>query len=193
MDCGIGFLRQGSLDMSRRKVMGARKPCGRLVNLLTETMPPAEIQRLRQAASAGLRDSLWATQVGRLNLVNKLTDSQLATAKRWSAMVSNYTVACQSPPPPVSPPLERGGLGHSPDLESDAGKKLAKAHEAATVAYIQGRDALRNAGPAIEATVRGIVIEDRAPVGMVELGQLRVGLGALADCWARDRRKRSRV
>ena len=85
--------------MSRRKHLAIRKPSGRISgtgNLASELLPPTELRRLLDAAKVGLRDSAWATEIGRLHLVGKVSATQFAAAKKWEQIVSNYSVACRA-------------------------------------------------------------------------------------------------
>jgi len=84
--------------MSRRKPLARRGSTGRIIhNRDPELLPPTEVRRLVEAASAGLRDPIWCSEIGRLHLVGKITSAQFAAAKRWTELAASYSQACQSP------------------------------------------------------------------------------------------------
>ena len=102
--------------MSRRKHLAVRKPCGRIARKADpELLDPLRVRRLVDASVAGLRDSLWATTLGRLHLTGKLSASEVAAGVRWASLVADYDAACQSPRPPRSAKLEPGATGQSLD------------------------------------------------------------------------------
>ena len=176
--------------MSRRKAFAIRKPCGRIArsdSASSELMPPTELRRLLDAAKVGLRDSAWATEIGRLHLVGKVSATQFAAAKKWEQIVSNYSVACQSPRAPITKSLDPHG-GQPADPDSEAGTREVRRHERATVAYLDGLNALRLAGSAAEHAIESICIRDSAPVGLAELNALRTGLQSLASHWSARRK-----
>jgi hypothetical protein len=142
--------------MSKRKPLAIRKPCGRISTRGTvELLPPTQIRRMVDAAASGMRDALWASQLGRLHLAGKLNASQLAAGKRWTELVANYAEASQAPRPPRTKPLDNAD-GTSIDPDSIAGAKEARRHERATADYLDGRHALRLAGSAAERVVDSV-------------------------------------
>jgi hypothetical protein len=178
--------------MSRRKCMAPRHPCGRSrPSRDTELLSPTETRRLRDAAVAGLRDQLWATTIGRLHLTGRLTTAQLAAGKRWAELAVAYSIACQSPCPPKTRPLDASG-GRPSDPDSDAGVKESRRHERATAAYLDGRHALRLAGREAERVVDSVCVQDHAPAGLCELDALRAGLQSLSTWWSARRKTGTR-
>ena len=112
--------------MSRRKHLAVRSPCGRISRSANpELMSPAEVHRLVSAAQAGLRDPVWSSEIGRLHLQGKITSSQFAAAKRWSALVAAYSDACCSPRPPQTMSLDAAG-GTSADPDSATGIRMSE-------------------------------------------------------------------
>jgi hypothetical protein len=111
----------------RRKVMAVREPNGRASRAgATELLPPTEIRRLFDAASAGLRDPMFGTMLGRIHLVGKITRAELAAGLRWAELIADYAVACQSPRAPRTAQFDsRGGTPADPD--SEKGQREAKA------------------------------------------------------------------
>jgi hypothetical protein len=174
--------------MSRRKHLAVRSPCGRISRSANpELMSPAEVHRLVSAAQAGLRDPVWSSEIGRLHLQGKITSSQFAAAKRWSALVAAYSDACCSPRPPQTMSLDAAG-GTSADPDSATGIREARRHERSVESYLEGRTALRLAGSAAERVVDSVCVQDRAPAGLHELDALRTGLQSLSTWWSARRK-----
>ena len=79
--------------MSRRKHLLARGSTGRLLRHdagNTALLSPTEARRLFDAASAGLRDPVWATVLGRLYRDGKINSAQFAAAsvgRSWSRTI----------------------------------------------------------------------------------------------------------
>jgi hypothetical protein len=93
-----------------------------------------------------------------------VTLAEFSTAKRWAAIVSDYSLACRSPPAPKTVSFDRlGGSGVDPD--SPAGEQEVRRHEQASARYLSGRDALRQAGPAAERVVDEACVQDQALAG----------------------------
>jgi hypothetical protein len=177
--------------MSRRKPMAVRDPCGRIKHTPSELMGPTEIRRLVESASAGLRDATFGSMAGRLHLTGKITASQYAAAKRWSALTADYATACQCPQPPRTISLDPSG-GTPSDPDSDAGARQARYHEKAVRAFLDGRHALRLAGRDAERVVEDVCVRDLVPVGYSELEALRNGLQALSAYWSANRKAHAR-
>jgi hypothetical protein len=173
--------------MSRRKHLAARYPSGNIVRK-SEPMPPTEVRRLVEQASAGLRDSVWSTMLGRIHLAGKLNTSQFSAGKYWTELTAAYAVACQSPRPPRTVLLDAPG-GQPADPDSAKGLREAKRHERASLDYVEGRDVLRRAGRNIEHVVDHVCIQDCAPAGFYEYEALRTGLQALLAHWSAKRRR----
>ena len=75
--------------------MAVREPNGRASRAgATELLPPTEIRRLFDAASAGLRDPMFGTMLGRIHLVGEITRAELAAGLRWAELTADYAVAC---------------------------------------------------------------------------------------------------
>ena len=175
--------------MSRRKVMAVRHPGGSIKQKPSELMSPAEVRRLAEQASLGLRDAVWSTQLGRIYLAGKVSASEFSAGKHFSELTANYSSACQSPLPPRTPLLERANQ-HAADPDSEKGLREVRRHERATAQFLAGRHALRTAGPGAERVVEAVVVRGEAPAGQVEFNALRAGLCALSTWWQSTRRKR---
>jgi len=174
--------------MSRRKHLALRKPCGRLRPAKDlELLSPTETRRLLDAAAAGLRDQPWGTAVGQLYIDGRITSSQFAAAKRWAAIVADYSIACRSPPAPRALSFDTPG-GSPIDPDSEKGERERLRHERATALYLEGRHALHLAGLEAERVVDHVCARDQALAGFYELSALRAGLQALSTLWS-DRRK----
>jgi hypothetical protein len=139
-------------------------------------------------AKAGLRDAVWGSALGRLQLTGRISSSMFSAGLHWAELTDSYAIASQAPRPPSTAQLERCG-GTPIDPDSDAGAKQAIQHERAVVSYLEGRHALRMAGVEAERAVAAVCERDRAPVGLQELESLRTGLQALSAWWS-ARRKR---
>ncbi|MGM4959833.1 hypothetical protein [Bradyrhizobium sp. 604_D8_N2_3] len=178
--------------MSPRKHLAARHPGGRIKTPARdpELLAPAELHRLLDAARCGLRDATWGTMLGRLLLSGKITATEASAGRRWAALVENYATACQAPRPPQSASLDKMG-GTPVDPDSVAGRKQAKIHERDTARWLEGRNALKNAGRDAEHAVAQC-IQDYVPTGFAELQALRAGLSALAACFAAKRKAPAR-
>jgi hypothetical protein len=135
--------------MSRRKVLAHRnRASGRVIAPTDELLSPTEARRLIDQAAVGLKDATWSTMAGRLYLYGKLGASEYSAAKRWCALTSEYSTACQSPRQPQSLSLEIMG-GTPADPDSDAGQREARRHERASAAFLEGRNTLRLGGAAV--------------------------------------------
>ena len=174
--------------MSRRKPMAIRNPCGRISRSdHQELLAPTQVRRLLDAAAAGLRDALWSTMLGRIHLAGKITAAQFAAGKRWAELVSDYSTACQSPRAPQTVLFDAKG-GTPADPDSEKGAREAPRHERAVARYLEGRHALRLAGPHAECVVTSVCISDHAPAVFDELNALRAGLQSLSAQWSARRK-----
>ena len=117
--------------MSRRKALGARHPCDRLVqgNSRTELASPTAIRRLTDQALASVRSAEWASSAGRLYLAGKISASDYASGKRWAALAVSYIESCCAPRSPHTVDFEVGVLGHSADPSSEAGQRRVRHDE----------------------------------------------------------------
>jgi hypothetical protein len=180
--------------MSRRKHLLARGSTGRLLRRdagNTALLSPTEARRLFDAASAGLRDPVWATVLGRLYRDGKINSAQFAAGKRWAELVANYSIACRSPSPPRS--LSLDAIRDMPiDPDTTTGVKEVARHERASAAYLEGRHVLRLAGRDAERVVDDVCARDCAPAGFGEVNALRAGLQALAALWSAKRKASAR-
>jgi hypothetical protein len=176
--------------MSRRKHLVAREPSGRPRRVARDPdlLSPGEVRRMIEGAKAGLRDAVWGSALGRLQLTGKLTSSQFAPGKRWAEVVAGYDVACRAPSPPRSARLEPGVAGAPVDCDSVMGEREARQHQRAVLDYLSGRNSLRLAGSAAERVVDSVCVQDRAPAGLHELDALRTGLQSLSTWWSARRK-----
>jgi hypothetical protein len=154
--------------MSRQKHLLARKPGGRLKPTRDPSLlSPIETKRLMDAASAGLRDAVWGTPLGRLHVTGKISAAQFSAGKRWIELSADYSTACQSPLKPRTTQLDAVG-GSPADPDSATGQREARRHEKATAAYLEGRHALRLAGIEAERAVNNTCKLDCAPSGFTD-------------------------
>lgn len=166
--------------MGRKRALKLREPNGRIQR--ERETAPAEIRRLREAALAGLRDPLWGTELGRLYLEGKITESQMAAGKKWMALAAQFKQAIQSPmefPEMANFDRTKGG---SSDPDSDAGRAQAQFHRDVAERFREAHACLLMLSGA-ESVVRSVCERDQAPVGYQALKALAFGLSVLVDHW----------
>jgi hypothetical protein len=164
--------------MTRRKNTVPRYPNGQ-PRRAAQLTPPTEAHRLRDAALAGMRDSVWGTSLGRLFLAGQITATQFSAGKRWAELSAKYSVACGGPAPARSAKLDPDG-GTTADPDSPQGRKEARRHGLTVERYLAASRVLKGMGKAAESAVRDVCDRDLHPVGMIHL---RGGLSALAALW----------
>jgi hypothetical protein len=91
--------------------------------------------------------SVFCEYARRLYRAGKLSASEFPGAKRLSALHASYSEACCSPRQPHSMDLERGSSGMAPDVDSELGAKQVRLHEKIVRSWLEGHEALRQAGP----------------------------------------------
>src|SRR5258708_3705449 len=95
--------------MSRRKPLARRGSTGRIIAPKdNELLSPTGARRRMNMAAVGLKDCIWSTMAGHLFRRGKIAASEYAAAKRWCALTSDYSTACQSPHQPRS--ISPGGV-----------------------------------------------------------------------------------
>ena len=164
--------------MTRRKNLVHRQPNGQ-PRRSAQLPPPAEVTRLRDAALAGMRDSVWGTSLGRLFLSGHITATQFSAGKRWAELSAKYSVACGGPKPARSAALDPDG-GSPADPDSLQGRREARRHGLTVERYLAASKVLKGMGATSEAAVRDVCDRDLHPVGLIHL---RGGLSALAALW----------
>jgi hypothetical protein len=170
--------------MSRRKSMAIRKPSGRRSFRAQVQLPPAsETRRVRDLVLAGVRPAEWGTMLGRLYMEEKISALQYSAGKRWTTLVGDYTQACHGPKPPQTARLDPSG-GTPPDPDSLKGVREARRHARVIEDYVGAHRMLQLAGTTSERIVRAVCEEDQAPVGVMELDALRIGLQTLVSWWS---------
>ena len=169
--------------MPPRKHLAKREPNGKPQRQPHDMMSPLEVRRMVDAAKRGLKDPIWATQLGILHLEGKLTTSQFAAGKRWAELARDYSVAMQSPKSPRSVALEASG-GSPIDPNSAKGVKEARQHSRTVHGYLGALEALKRTGEAPRLAVRDVCEFNLFPVGSFQLAALRTGLQGLAAWWA---------
>jgi len=164
--------------MTRRKNLVHRQPNGQ-PRRTAQLPPPSEVSRLRDAALAGMRDSVWGTSLGRLFLAGDITATQFSAGKRWAELSAKYSVACGGPKPARSAALDPDG-GSPADPDSLQGRREARRARQTVESYLTASKVLKGMGAATEAAVRDVCDRDLHPVGVIHL---RGGLSALAALW----------
>ena len=167
--------------MTRRRNLVHRQPNGQ-PRRTAQLPPPSEVSRLRDAALAGMRDSVWGTSLGRLFLAGKITATQFSAGKRWSELSAKYSVACGGPKPARSAALDPDG-GSPADPDSLQGRREARRHGLTVERYLAASKVLKGAGGLSWRVVVAVCDQNLAPAGVVEVNALRVGLQALASFW----------
>ena len=131
---------------SRRPAVG-RHQSQEIRAAVAHRNPPAD-----EAASAGLRDSTWSSQLGRLHLANKITSAQFAAGKRWATLVADYAVACSVRIRPAQPNSTIGGMPADPDSATGVEKRAATSAPPRTTWTVAARFALPAARPSASST-----------------------------------------
>lgn len=168
---------------SRRKRMATREPNGKPSRAGQEReFPPTQIKRLRDAAMAGLRDSEWGTELGRLLLNGVITDSMYAAGKRWAEQAARYNGVI-GVFPLKSASAEGGSWSHQPDPDSPRGRAIAAQERNAMERYFEAEAVLISGGPGVRVTVRRVCEEGEVLGGYSEVLALRIGLLKLSDHW----------
>ena len=147
--------------------------------------PAAEASRARTQLLTEMRDPGFATVVGKLHTMNKLTLAQYNTAKKWASLVNDYSRALQTPKPPASVRFDKDHGAHPADPTSEAGRREAARHRRIRLAYDEAIGVLC---PGLVRVLDHIVVRDGVPTSLFDLGNLKVALDHLADHWS-DRRK----
>lgn len=175
--------------MARRKsvLVPVREPNGRLlrdVERMVDARPPAEVRRLRDAASAGMAAPEWGTELGRLFLAGKIGPRIFETGKRCARLFAAYRKAIASPlEAPTSSAFVNEGRRRDADPDTlegqrDAirdGKIMDAAEEAFAVLDCVGADKRR--------VVEAVCERNETPIGEVGLDNLRLGLAWLGQHW----------
>lgn len=167
--------------MARRKVLAQREPNGRIQR--EPILAASQVRRLRDAALSGMRDPLWGTEIGRLFLAGKITDSMFAAGKRWGEQATLYSQAMCSPSPdPKAVCFDRSG-GEAPDPDSHEGRREARRHQRAVDSFTDAWVALKTYGMVSERIVRLVCERGQMLAGHQELIALSGGLSTLAGFW----------
>jgi hypothetical protein len=166
--------------MGKRRSNVHREPNGRVQRVaVVDLYAPAEIMRLRIAATLGLRDAVWAAPLGWLYVSHKINASQFGAGQWWEMLAQAYSSAQQSPNAPRSVALEPH-RGTSADPDSARGEREAAEHRKAINSYYDARDALKTAGPVAVRAVIETCEKQQMPAGVLEIEALRRGLKLLA-------------
>jgi hypothetical protein len=164
----------------RKRSVVAREDNGRAQR--EREFPPAQVKRLRDAAMRGLRDAEWGTELGRLNLAGKITDSMFAAGKKWAILASQYQAAIGAfPVRSASPALGRNGS--PPDPDSPDGQRIAEREANGAERFFAADAILVQAGPGVRVIVRRVCEDNEMPCGIEELARLRTGLMHLVSHW----------
>ena len=163
-----------------------RHPGGSIKQKPSESMSPAEVRRLAEQASLGLRDAVWSTQLGRIHLAGKVS------ALEFSA------VGSPNSPPIIRRPASRRcrrARRYSNAPTSTRRIRTVKGVARSTPPRARHRPVFggqaRIADGGWGRTRRGSRCRPRRGAGgQVEFNALRAGLCALSTWWQSTRRKR---
>jgi len=167
---------------SKRKVMGERKPSGRL-RPRREVDPrfPTMWRRIKEhGIKLGVHPYV-GTAIGRLSLIGALTDHQAEAGFRFAEIVGRYHAYCTGAPRynAMSPAYERGAMKPGPHaIESEGSlEKTAHIAEKSQRAYQRMMRAVPNT--AAEALLISVCVENHDPPSL-KVSELTQLLGALA-------------
>jgi hypothetical protein len=142
---------------------------------------PTEVRRAIEAATAGLREGVWGTMLGRLRLTKRLTDAQFTAGIRWATLARDYTASTAGPRQPRSAALDPSG-GSSLDPFSPAGLAEAERHSQTVHRYLGALEMLRHTGNPARLAVEAVCELDLHPTPP-ELEHLKRGLDVLYAWW----------
>lgn len=158
----------------------SRAPSGRPTRAgQSRELPPTQVRRLRDAALRGLREPEWGTELGRLYLAGKLTDSHYSAGKKWGELAYRYRQVILAPDAkPLSLEIGRGGT--PPDPDSPEGRTIIDRDSAIASRFLRACAVLSEVraewGVNPLSIVRRICEDGGMICGHAELLTLRVGL-----------------
>lgn len=166
-----------------------REPNGRMsrsTEAAINALPPAEVQRLLNAARDGLRDPMWGTELGRYLLDGEITKEEYEAGRRWGRLVTAYYEAIEAKPPhPKAAALFLADPGKEPDPESAEGQKRHREAIRVAADMKEAHAILLAAGIDAEKAVRQVCEVNELPA--LGAGPLRVGLRWLSIHWGLTR------
>ena len=161
------------------QITPAREPNGRPQREV-QTMP-AEAKRLRDAALRGMQAPEWGTELGRLFLERKVPAEEFEAGKRYAQVTRDYRRALGITEVEIKGQDPNRSRGNPPDADSEAGRALTKAEQAAVARMHAAELAIRETGGRnVFRTVHRICVDDECAVGLLDLRNLSTGLQALA-------------
>ena len=161
----------------RKRKQGERHPSGDLI--LERATAPAAIRRLREAALAGMQDSRWGTEAGRLLLLGRLTDKQYEAGCRWMTLYQRASSAMQSRPHVLSASDYNRSSGAASDPDSERGIEEAKRHLKDMETYQKALVKLAAHGPITNRAL--VTVFERNEMLADNLKFLTCGLDTLAE------------
>lgn len=172
----------------RRKSLAKRERNGKPQRGQQEMPSAAEVQRLRAASLAGMRDAAWGTTLGWLYLSGKLTSAQFAAGRRWTELAHEYALAVRAPLPPRSASLERSASSVL-DPDSAEGRKEARRQQQVCDEFERAGAMLAHAGLLPARAIAHVCEQNLMPVGVDGLSHLATGLQTLVIFWGGGRQK----
>jgi hypothetical protein len=154
----------------KRGINVCREPTGRLQRERDEEIAPAKLRRLFVAALTRMEDPRWASELGRLYRLGKISGSLYTAGERYLEIVRHYRATIGAAQPPRSPLRDRVASSRHAD-------EPGQWDEAAARAFRDGNEVLHNCGSF--RIVTQVVVDDQMAAPF-ELDQLIIGLAALA-------------
>lgn len=176
---------------SRRKPLAKRKPCGRLAQDDTPSITTADWKRAKDLAKRLAGDARLGTEIGRLNHLRILTDTQAAAGQRIAEVYGRYDRAMGRRRSAASPGYQigllRGGEDPGecealPEMKANCRCPACLAAEddyARTRAYKKLMDALGPLGLRTIALIERLCIDDEHLLPD-QLDAVRAGLDVAA-------------
>lgn len=142
---------------------------------------PGQAKRLRDAALRRMEAPEWGTELGRLFLERKIAAEEFEAGKRYAQITRDYRAALGITALEIKNQAMDRARGNPPDADSDAGRILTKAEQAAVARMHATEMAVRGAGREAFRAVHRVCVDDEAPIGTVDFQHLSAGLQALAS------------
>lgn len=167
----------------RKRKEGERYPGGQ-IRPEDAGPSPTQAKRLMLASLARMADREWSTVPGIYFLSGKINSSQYEAARRFSALLESYLGCLQGPRRPYTSSGEKGSLGASVDVETDAGMAEANRHIGILQRYNDAHVTLTSTGYMVESCVVSFCDGlGQTPTGFEGLIRTKRGLDALVSLW----------
>lgn len=167
--------------MGKRKSLAKREPNGKPKRAAKQQQLPSatEVQRLRTAALAGMRDAAWGTTLGWLHLNGKLTASEMAAGLRYAELVAEYSRVVGSPRRVRSVQID--GLRTFAGINTPTARRQMLYDQQTVDEFMKTVRLIYY--PPVARAIGSVCEENLMPAGQEELEWLRMGLRKLVDFW----------